>query len=241
MSAPEGAAPVIRSGPRWDDVLAAVDVAEAALESPLTDEELEGGWSDEGRTTVLADVRRVRDELVVRTDTSAVLADWRGIDPVDGDELRLEPILDVDLALGELERAELAISAAAAMLEDLAGACSSSDRDAGFDEAARDQLRSMVEAAHTLLAAGEYLTADLMDAWADALRAHGFIREPQPGQRHDVGEGFGGTKIQQFPPGRRWERLAIFDGRLFPVALTDTLALFEPEDRDEDPDGDVTA
>jgi hypothetical protein len=217
----------IRDGPRWEAVLTSVEEAEAALEPPLADEELADGWTEDLRTSILADVRRVRDELSSHVDTGVVLEDWSGVDSIDaeGDALRVDAILNVDLVLGELERAERALRAARALLAELATRSSSSDEEHGFDDAARGELRARLEELCRVLAAGEYLSSVEMDPWADALRSFGFIRaSARPGIQDDAAaKGYTRQRIEQFPPGRRWESVAIFDGWLCNVAWTDVL------------------
>jgi hypothetical protein len=244
MTAADKSVSRIRTGPRWDAVLMAVAEAEDVLESPLADDERDGGWTDELCTSLLASVRRVRDELGSPSDTSVVLEDSSALDAIDptGDALRMDIIFDVDLVLGELDRAERALHAATALLEDLATPLSPDDEEDGFDEAARDRLLGMLDAQCRVLAAGEYLDAAGMDAWADALRAYGFLRASRaPGLQDDASaSGFTKTQIEQFPPGRRWEQVAIFDRWLCNVAATDVLdddVESDEEREEEDSDG----
>jgi len=241
MSTGDGEATEIRSGPRWDAVLAAVADAEDVLELALTDDELEDGWTEALRTTVLGDVRRVRDELSARADTSALLTSWSGADAidVDGDAPRVDALFEVDVVFGELERAERAILETTSLLEALAAPPTPSDIDQGFDDAARAQLRAMLSELRRLLTSGEYLAAQQMDEWSDALRSYGFLRAAsRPGSGAPDGGGVAIQRIEQFPPGRRWERVAIFDGWLSNVAQTDVLD-DEGVDADLDQDLDV--
>jgi hypothetical protein len=234
--------PRIRAGPRWDAVVAALDEAEGVLELPLGDDELDDGWSDELRRSILADVRRVHDELSTPFAAGVVLEDWSAVDAFDasGDAERVDAILDVDLVLGELERAERALLEASALLEDLAVPPSATDDQDGFDELARTELRTMLEAMCRALSTGEYLSAEEMDPWADALRGFGFLRGSRlPGGQDDAtARGFTKQRIEQFPPGRRWERVAIFDGWLCNVASTDVLDEEEAGEEAEDRDGE---
>ena len=216
----------IRTGPRWDAVLTAMAEAEDVLGVPLSEEELEDGWTEDLRSAILADLRRVRAELSSRPDGSVVLEDWSAVDAIDtgGDALRVDVIFDVDMVLGELERAERALLEARALLGELAAKASSSDVETGFDDDARAELRAMLEVLCHVLETGEYLSAQEMDPWGDALRSYGFLRAgPRPGLQDAAASGFTRQRIEQFPPGRRWERLAIFDGWLTNVAATDVL------------------
>jgi hypothetical protein len=221
-------AATIRSGPRWDAVDAGVAMAAEALTAPLTDDELAGGWTDQLREGILDDVRRVRDELMATPDTAAVLEAWSGVEDVDveGDTLRLDAIMEVDLVLGDLDRAEHALDATDGLLGDLAATTTAEDRDAGFTEEVRDELLGLATGLRSTLAAGDYLSVAQMDDWADALRALGFLRVvARRGVDDDaLGRGFNARKIEQFPPGRRFEQLAIYDGELFGVAMPDVLA-----------------
>jgi hypothetical protein len=228
----------IRSGPRWDAVLAAVADAEAELGQPLEDDELEGGWTQELCDAILNDVRRVREELDSGAGGEVTLEDWSGVDVVDpeGDAARAVVVFDVDLALGDLERAERLLVEATRYLADLALPGSRADEEQGFDDAVRAELRSMLESLRRVLAAGEYLSRSETEPWADALGSYGFLRATSAqGLDATTAAGMAGfalQRIEQFPPGRRWEALAIFDGWLCNVAWTDVLD-------DDALDGDV--
>jgi hypothetical protein len=242
MTAADEAGPTIRRGPRWDAVLASIAEAEVVFDGPLAPEELEDGWSDELRGSILADLRRVRDELVATNDTSVVLEDWSAVDSLDttGDSLRVDAIFDVDLVLGELERAERALQAANALTEDLEVPPSTADVEDGFDDAARAELRSMLESLCRALAEGAYLSAPEMDRWANALRAWGFLRaSAAPGLQDDAAAtGFTRQRIEQFPTGRRWERVAIFDEDE-DMDIDETAGGVRDADRDADDGGDA--
>jgi hypothetical protein len=237
----------IRAGPRWDAVLTAVADAEAGLEQPLTDDELDGGWTEELCAAILSDVRRVRDELAAGAGAGVALKDWTGVDVVDPDgDVRADVIFDVDLALGDLERAERLLYEVTRLLGELASPGSRADVEQGFDDEVRAQLRSMLDELRRVLATGEYLSREEMDPWADALRTYGFLRAaPAPGLDANASAaetGFTLQRIEQFPPGRRWEDLAIFDGWLCNVAWTDVLDDVAggqddaSDDREEPPD-----
>jgi hypothetical protein len=217
----------IRAGPRWAAVLTAVADAEAGLEQPLSDDEIDGGWTEELCDAILSDVRRVRDELAAGAGAGVALKDWTGVDVVDPDgDVRADVIFDVDLALGDLERAERLLYEVTRLLGDLASPGSRADVEQGFDDEVRAQLRSMLDELRGILASGEYLSREQMDPWADALRTYGFLRAaPAPGLdgSSTAETGFTLQRIEQFPPGRRWEELAIFDGWLCNVAWTDVL------------------
>jgi hypothetical protein len=224
MSDPAGE--VVRTGPRWTSVLDAVDAAVDAMGAPLDDEELAAGWTEELRGAILDDVTRVRDELATATATTVVLGDWSHVDELDGGEaLRFGAVLDVDLVLGDLDRAEQALAASTALLGDLGRAIGPADRDAGFDEAVRDELVGLVESIRAPLAAGAYLTHRELDPWADALRALDFVRRsPAPGLYDDGAlEGFTRQPLADFPRGARFERVALYDGTLLNVAVSDVL------------------
>jgi hypothetical protein len=244
MTAVEDPMPDIRAGPRWDAVVAALVEAEDALDQPLTDDEVDDGWSEEVRISILDDVRRAHDELSTQVAASVELEDWSAVDAFDttGDAERVDAILGVDLVLAELERAERALHEATTLLEDLATPTSPGDEQDGFDEAARASLRAMLQTMRRVLSTGEYLSAAEMDPWADALRGYGFLRASGvPGREDDAAaSGFTKQRIEQFPPGRRWERVAIFDGWLCNVASTDVLddevEVGETEDLDTDDD-----
>ena len=98
----------------------------------------------------------------------------------------------------------------------------------------------MLDELRRVLAAGEYLSRAEMDPWADALRTYGFLRAAlAPGLDASSGgatTGFTLQRIEQFPPGRRWEDLAIFDGWLCNVAWTDVLDEEADDEVREDPD-----
>jgi len=240
MTADSDAVPEIRAGPRWDAVLTAVAEAEEVLEAPLAEDELGDGWTEALRSAILVDVRRVRDELSAGNESGVALEDWSAVDSIDvaGDALRVDVIFDVDLVLGELERAERALREARALLEDLAAPPTVVDEENGFDDAARAELHAMLEELCQVLATGEYLSAAEMDPWCDALHAYGFLRATStPGRQDDAAaSGFTRQRIEQFPPGRRWERVAIFDGWLYNVAVTDVLEedADEPTERGDD-------
>jgi hypothetical protein len=225
----------IRAGPRWEALLNAVADAEDELTAPLTDVELDGGWTEELCEAVLDDVRRVREKLVgSRRGGRVALQDWTGVDLVDpdADATRADAIFDVDLALGDLERAERLLFEVMQFLPSLAEPATSSDVEQGFDDGVRAVLSSMLDELRRVLVAGEYLSRAEVDPWADVLRSYGFLRAAaSPGLDASVPTtGFTLQRIEQFPPGRRWEDLAIFDGWLCNVAWTDVL--------DDDADGD---
>jgi hypothetical protein len=72
------------------------------------------------------------------------------------------------------------------------------------------------------------------------LRSYGFLRGISPlggDVNSSAGDsGFTLQRIEQFPPGRRFEELAIYDGSLCNVALTDVIE--EDEQLDESDPGD---
>ncbi len=234
----------IRTGGRWDATLAAILDAEIELEAPLSDDELEEGWSEELRTAILSDVRRVRDELEAGGGAPVALQDWTGVDVVDpqGEAARAVAIFDVDLALGDLERAELLLGRTTRFLSTLAVSSSGADVESGFDERVRAQLHAMLDDVRRVLAAGEYLSRSEMDPWADALRSYGFLRAASPlggeGNATSGETGFSLQRIEQFPPGRRFEELAIYDGWLCNVAMTDVFEEDGQLDGSEDDDVD---
>jgi hypothetical protein len=219
--------PVIRAGPRWEALLTSVADAEDELTAPLTDDELDGGWTEELCEAVLDDVRRVRDELAAGGGGGIALQDWTGLDVADpdGDARRADAIFDVDLALGDLERADRLLFEVMQFLPSLAKPATRSDVEQGFDDGVRGELRSMLGELRRVLVAGEYLSRAEVDPWADTLRSYGFLRATaSPGlDANDATTGFTLQRIEQFPPGRRWEDLAIFDGWLCNVAWTDVL------------------
>jgi hypothetical protein len=244
----------IRSGPRFAAVLTAAGLAVEALgEPPPVDEpepdEGEPGASpaDEPRPAdeLAAAVARVREELEGGGDAAAVLEEWSGHDELDEevDPSVEEALMDLDLALGDLVRAEGVIAATDALVDDLGTPISDADREDGFDEAVRDEVARLALGLRATLASGAYLATPQLDDWADALRALGFLRAVErPGVDDDAAvRGFNARTIEQFPPGRRFEQLAIYDGELFGVAMPDAIADEELADEElaaaDSPDG----
>ena len=214
----------------------AVADAEVELAEPLTEDELDAGWTEELRDAILRDVRRAREELDDGAGVGVALQDWTGVDVVDPDDdaPRAEVVFDVDLALGDLERAERLLGEVTRFLADLAAPASRADDEQGFDESVRADLHLMLDGLRHVLATGEYLSRAEMDPWTDALHAYGFLRAAAaPGLDAQASPtGFSMQRIEQFPPGRRWEDLAIFDGSLCNVAWTDVV------DGDQEPEDD---
>lgn len=226
----------IRAGPRYEAVRAVLTAAEAALDAPLEDAEVEVGWTEATRVAVLDEVREVMARLSAGERATVVSPEWRGLDPdaIDAESGTplTEAILDIDVVLGDLERAEAALAEAIALRGALAAPITPTDRDDGFDEAVRDELVGLIDEIRAALASGQVLTIELMDDWADALRALGYRRAvPRPGFDDDaVAVGFTQQRIEQFVPGARFEAVALFDGWLYNIGFTDTLAVRDGAD-----------
>jgi hypothetical protein len=53
----------ISSGPRWDEVVNALDQAEQHLDAPLTSTELEHGWTEDMGLVILASVGEIKGQI----------------------------------------------------------------------------------------------------------------------------------------------------------------------------------
>lgn len=208
----------IDTGPRFEALGDAVRQAIEDFDAPLEEAELDGGWTDEGRLEVLAELRASLERL--GEDPRARLA---RLDELVGDEVdvdvdgRTGAVMTIEFAQGDLALAEEVLGATLSFLDELGVAIEPRDAAHGFDEPTREAIRAVAtDVAHTL-AAGGYLTSELGAAWDTVLTERGLQRQVV---NDEVSPIFGGPAAGRagdmalWPPGPRWESVVLYDNSL---------------------------
>lgn len=204
----------ITAGPRWDALLDALAAAQDALSTPLTDEELEAGWTEELRVAMLeatgGNLEALRADPL-RAELLVGMVDGDELDD-EGDDERRDATFLPDFAAASLRYAEQVLVATTALLELLRRPLTDDDRAHGMTDAANLALQSLLEDVAATLAAGDYVTEDEDDQWKALLDEAGFERRlADDGPHTPFGARVAVGQIDLFPPGRCWEPICIYD------------------------------
>ncbi len=205
---------MIERGPRAEAVREAVAAAIASFSEPLDDAAIDAGWTEEDRLAALGELEALQATLT--TDATASLPDFDL--PADAeDDPRSDAIEAVDFLADDLALASEALDDANAFLAWL-------ESDDELDDDVRGDLVAAASRLRDALAAGEYLRSDEVEGWLTALERHGCRRQhvgPTPADPSY------GPRIVEWPKGRAWDEIVVFEHRMVPIFGRDRLALDE--------------
>jgi hypothetical protein len=216
----------ICTGPRWDALIESLEQAESALAAPLSDEELEHGWTESLREAMLESVARNRQGLTANPARAELFERWIDGEELDGsvDDARWDATLGPDLVAENLLNAERVLLETIQLADTLRDPVSDADRDHGFTEDVRLALLGCLGQIQRRLERGDFLEAEDIDAWNGLLEGAGFRRNPAIAPGGNSGSYRSGAEVGQiseFPPGRCWERVCIYDAPLARLAGSD--------------------
>jgi hypothetical protein len=223
MSAPQHSVPRICAGPRWAALLDTLGEAEDALAEALTDDELANGWSEPLRAAMLESVARNRRELLADPTRDELLEGWTDGEEIDpgAEDPRRDATLGPDLAASNLANAEQVLIETRRLAESIQSPARDADREHGMTDEVRTALRGCLATIERRLEAGEYLDGADVEAWVVLLDSVGFTRHP-PATSTQLNRAVDeGGQIAQYPRGRCWEGVCIYDAGLARLANAD--------------------
>jgi len=201
----------ISSGPRWDALVDALDVAKQSLQAPLTPEELRRGWDEPMRLAILKSVGEIKHDI---TETPCVrpghYKSWIRSEMIDPkvEDARWLFALGPDDAVRNIETAQDLLNAALALIMDLPSLLPSEPQTT-------DQMIAVLRETTEGLARGDYVTLNQFRAWDEILARCGVRRRVLTGISYVTAErkrlGVNMDFIEERPAGGAWDRIDIYD------------------------------
>ncbi len=203
----------ISSGPRWDALVDALDLAEQHLDAPLTSEELKRGWTEGLRLAILDSVGQIRRDIAEAPRVRrGHYKSWIRSEMLDPrvEDARWSFALGPDGAVRDIETAQDLLNAALSLIEDLPSLLSSQPTTL-----IQAEMMSVLRETANGLARGQYVTLDQFRAWDEILAQCGVRRRVLTGISYVTAErerlGVNIDFIEERPPGEAWDRIDIYD------------------------------
>ena len=221
----------ITSGPRWDALVDALDLADLHLDAPLTSEELKRGWTEDLRMAILKSVGEIKRDIA---ETPCVrpghYKSWIRSEMLDPrvEDARWSFALGPDGAVRDIEKAQDLLDAALSLIEDLPSLLSAQPTtDLELEAQMISSLRDTADG----LAHGEYVTLHQFRAWDEILARCGVRRRMLrisyvTAERDRLGVNI--DFIEERPTGETWDRIDIYDHLLVNHGGTDISNHFSP-------------
>jgi hypothetical protein len=207
----------ISSGPRWDALIVALDLAEQHLEPPLTFPEMEGGWTEELRTAILSSVREIKRDIAEKQCVRpSHYKSWIKAEMLDPrvEDARWSFALGPDGAVRDIQMAEDLLDATLSLIRDLP--------TFHFSEPvmeptlnAQDKMIAILRWLAESLEAGKYVVLRQFQEWDEILSRCGVKRRVLRGISYVTRErkrlGVNIDFIEKRPSGEPWDRIEGFD------------------------------